>query len=255
MRLIFRSNSLFASILILALTVGCAPKNTSPEKLTPDQLVANYYEAVGGYDAIKAIETLQIRGYYIEPAYDFLIPASILKKRPNYRLIGDIERVGFEEGFNGTAWEYHSDRGLILREGEAKEAILVGAEFDHPFIDAKEKGNELLIIGSRFIGGRNTIELEVTMQVMENPYVASYYFDEDNFLLVAQRKVMPIHAVGPDVEIINLYSDFRPVNGVLFPFASIERNENTFEFLNATIWNEIIANEEIPMETFDPPGD
>ena len=81
-------------------------------------------EATGGYYNLKNIETLTKKGHYNEPAYNIIISAKVQKRRPNFRVIGDVDEVGFEEGFYGQAWEYHKGKGLILSEGEAKEAIL-----------------------------------------------------------------------------------------------------------------------------------
>lgn len=90
---------------------------------------------------------------------------------------------------------------------------------------------------------------------MDSDYITNFYFDANSSLLVGQRKVMPIHAAGDDVDIIVHYSDYRTVNGVLFPFSQIERNEKTGRFLNASIWSELVANIDIPKDAFDPPID
>ena len=109
--------------------------------------------------------------------------------------------------------------------------------------------------GLKKIMGIETHDLEVIIKVMDSEYHANYYFDINSHLLVAQRKVMPIHARGDDVDILVGLSDYKSVDGVLYPFTHIERNEKTGEFLNATIWNGILANKDIPMHTFNPPNE
>lgn len=97
-------------------------------------------------------------------------------------------------------------------------------------------------------------DIQVNIHVMQSEYITNFYFDKHSYLLVGQRKIMPIHATGDDVEIIVSYSDYRKIGGLLYPFSQIERNVKTGEFLNATIWSKIEPNVNIPLSTFDPPS-
>jgi hypothetical protein len=244
----------FTCLISLVFLVGCSSKlENKDQEITASQVINGYFEAIGSYENLKKIETILKQGHYIEPAYNIVLNAKIQKRRPNFRIIGDIESSGFEEGYNGTAWEYHKNKGLILSEGEAKEVIIVSSEFDYPFVDAEEKGHKVSYKGIKYIGAIKTYDIEVTMDIMNAEYITNFYFDIHSYLLIGQRKIMPIHAVGEDVEMIVSYSDYRNISGVLFPFSQIERNEKTGKFLNATVWNEIIINKNIPLSTFDPP--
>ena len=244
----------FTTLTILIFLVSCNSKveKNKYEEITSDQIIKNYYKAVGGYEKIKKIETLIKKWHYVEPAYNIVLNAVMHKKRPNFRVIGASD---FEEGYNGTAWEYHPEKGLILSEGEAKKVILISSDFDYPFIDAEKKGHTLSYKGITSIGGSQTHDVEITINVMNTKYVSNYYFDTKSHLLVGQRKVMPIHAVGPDVDIMVYYSDYRNVEGVLIPFSYIERNKDSGKFLNAAIWSEVIPNKDIPNDKFDPSTD
>ena len=238
-------------LLAIVLLNSCTSNINS--KITEKSIINNYLEAIGGYNNLKRTENIIKNGHYIEPAYNIIINAKVQQKRPNYRVIGQIDISGFEEGFNGKAWEYHRGKGLIFSEGEAKEVILVSSDFDYPFIDAQLKGNKINLKGLEDFDGQRNYNIEVRIPVMGNEYITNFYFDPKSFLLTGQRKVMPIHAVGDDVKIVVKYSDYRSVNGVLFPFSQIERNEESGIFLNATIWSEIITDKEIPLSHFNPP--
>ncbi|MEO0573628.1 MAG: hypothetical protein AAF039_18140 [Bacteroidota bacterium] len=222
--------------------------------MTTDKIVGNYLTAIGGYENLQKVNSLVKNGNYIEPAYNLVLDAQQLRMRPNYRKVGNLERVDFEEGFDGTAWEYHRDKGLIISEGEAKEAIVVASDFDFPFIDAEKKGYQIKLIGTKEIGGLQAYDISVTMPFENTEYVTNFYFDTNSHLMIAQRKVMPIHAKGEDVDFIVLYSDYKAVNGVLYPFTQIERNEKTGQFLNATIWSEMIPNTNLTLQNFNPPS-
>ncbi|MDC6351051.1 hypothetical protein PP178_05760 [Zeaxanthinibacter sp. PT1] len=232
--------------------LGCG-STTESEEMTAEILVDRYTEAIGGRMAIESVSSLEFRGLYVEPAYNIVIPAGILQKRPYYRVVGDLGTVGFMEGYNGTAWEYHEGKGLTLSKGEAREAILVGSQFDHPFLDADKKGNKLVYRGLSEIHGQQLHELEVEMDVAGQAYTTLFYLHPHTYLPVAQLKSMPIHAVGEEVPILVYFSEYRPVNGYLIPFTETERDSRSGKLLNAVFWDEIIPNQEIPLEKFDPP--
>ncbi len=221
--------------------------------ITSNSIIQEYYRAIGGYNKLKNTNKLVKKGHYIEPAYNLVIYAQQLRMRPNFRKVGNLEAVGFEEDFNGSAWEYHEAKGLIISEGEAKEAIIVASDFDFPFIDAEEKGYQLKFNGSKTINGLESYDIEVTIPFENSKYITNFYFDKKSGLLNAQRKVMPIHAKGNDVDFLVSYSDYKRVNGVLYPFTQIERNENTGQFLNATILNELNPNANLLKDDFNPP--
>lgn len=244
----------YIGLAIILLSYSCKNESDIKPITNAESIVENYFDAIGGYEKLKNIKSLIKKGHYIEPAYNIVIPAQQLKMRPNFRKIGDLETVGFEEGFNGSAWEYHKGKGLIISKGEAKEAIVVASDFDFPFMDAKEKGYTLKLNGQKKINGQQTYDLELVMPFENSEYITNYYFSTSTGLLIGQRKVMPIHAKGSDVDIIVLYSDYRDVNGVLYPFSQMERNEKTGKFLNATIWSEFVPNTNITKADFNPPN-
>lgn len=238
---------------------GCdsrATEKNSPD-MTAEQIVQKYTEAIGGYDQLKSIQTLSKKGFYVEPAYEIVWKARIQRKRPNFRVIGvgPTNDANFiTEGFSGVAWEHQQGKEVVYSEGEAKKVILVSNEFDHPFIDARIKGHQLKYKGLKWLGSTKTHDLEVTIDVMNEKYRANFYFDVNSYLLLGKRKTMPIHAVGDEVDIVVYYSDYREVAGVLMPYNYIERNEKTGAFLNANIWEEVVANVDLPDSTFQPPA-
>ena len=107
----------------------------------------NILSSVSYPQNIKKNTTINIEGKYIEPAYGIVWKAKFKKMRPNFKAIGvGGDNADFiREGFNGKAWEYNEEDGVIYSEGEAKKTILVSNEFDHAFIDAVEKGYSITL--------------------------------------------------------------------------------------------------------------
>jgi hypothetical protein len=102
-----------------------------------DDIVARYIAARGGRERIAALTSLVIRGEYREGEY--VSPGAVMAlMRPYYKLVGDPDKpVGeFAEGYDGSAWEYYADPGIVIRTvGAASAAGRHRARFDHPLID------------------------------------------------------------------------------------------------------------------------
>lgn len=235
-------------ILQLILLCLCACKKESKSIDNAENLISAYYDAIGGYDNIKAIKTKIIDGHYIEPGYNLLIKAHMEYKRPYFRIIGDTAS-GFAEGFDGKSWEYNSKKGYYRSEGEAAKATERGSEFDQSFIDYEKKGNKIEFNDKKRIQGEEYYELVLTYP---NGDVKKYYFDIHNFLPQYMTKTMPLHAVGNPIDYLVSISDYRLVGNILMPFAQIERDIHTGKMVNATIIDNIAINKEIPTERFSP---
>ena len=237
---------IFLPIVILIVSCQDKPKITSID--TIEELLSAYYETVGGYDNIKAIESKIVDGHYIEPGYNLLLNAHQEFKRPYYRIVGDTAR-GFAEGFDGKSWEYNKKKGYYRSEGEADKATLRGAEFDESFIDYKEKGYEVEFKGITVLENQEYYEL--LMKYPEGD-VKRYFFDKSNYLPRYMTKSMPLHAVGEPIDYLVSITDYRKVGNVLFPFSKIERNVHTGQMVNSTLTDTIILNEDIPLSLFSP---
>ncbi len=71
--------------------------------------------------------------------------------RPYYQVIGDpaIKNPNLREGFDGSAWEYYGDPGIVMRTvGAAAAATRHTAEFlQDSLVDYAEKGTRVELQG------------------------------------------------------------------------------------------------------------
>lgn len=217
-----------------------------------DEIVARHVEARGGAARLAAIRTIVYRGTYREGAHASDHAAMALM-RPYYKLVGDPEKPDpdFAEGYDGSAWEYYGNPGIVLRTvGAPAAAARHGVWIDGSLVDYREKGSTIDVLGKEPIGGRDAWRLRVTMR---DGFQEDELVDAGSFLLVASRKAAPIHAFGEKVSSETRFSDFRPVDGVLFPFRSEEVEIGTGRVLNAMQWREIVVNRPIDPSVFSPP--
>jgi tetratricopeptide repeat protein len=242
------------SALVLAASILIATKAQAAERLLgADEVVGRYVDARGGAKAISQIRTLIYRGIYHEGKY--VSPhASMAKMRPFYKLVGDPEQLGtdFAEGYDGSAWEYYGDPGIVVRTvGAAAAAARHGLWIEGPLVDYREKGSTIEVRGIEKIGGREAYWLRIRMR---DGFEEDEFIDRETWMPTASRKVAPVHAFGRAVASETRFDDFRPVAGVLFPFAEREVEIATGRVMNEMQWREIVANRDLDPTVFSPPS-
>ncbi|HEX3108556.1 MAG TPA: hypothetical protein VHU41_05645, partial [Thermoanaerobaculia bacterium] len=161
------------------------------------------------------------------------------------RPVGD-----FAEGYDGSAWEYYGDPGIVVRTvGAASEAGRHAVYIDG-LLGYRERGWHVDVAGEEEIGGREAWRLAVTM-----PDGLGYdaFIDAQTWLLIAERKAAPIHAFGAKVTSEERIGDYRDVDGVLFPFEHKEVEIASGRVLNEMHWKSITLNHDLDRAAFSPP--
>ncbi len=186
-----------------------------------DEIVAHYVEAIGGQAAVDAIHSTLIRGVYTENGQSD-DHAVLARMKPFYKIVGDPDHPSneFAEGYDGSAWEFYGDPGIVVRTvGPAAAAARHGLYVMGDLVDYKAHGSRIAVLGIEKIDGRDAYHLRVHML---DGFEKDEFVDAQSWLVVADRKVAKVHAFGADVASETRWSDYRAVNGVLFAFLNRE---------------------------------
>ena len=234
----------FVGLSLLA-TGGSAPLPSA------EAIVAHYIDAIGGRTHVSGVHSLVVRGTYTETGMT-MNGAVLVKMRPWYKLVGDPERTAdFSEGYDGSAWEYYRDPGIVLRTvGPAFAASRHGVAIMGPLVDADAQGSTIRVMGLAKVGDRAAYQLRVHML---DGFEEDEFVDTNTWLLLAARKVAPIHAYGAGIASETRWTDYRPVEGVLFAFHSEEVALATGKTLNAFQTTAIEVNRSFDPAVFSPP--
>jgi hypothetical protein len=238
------------SFVLLAVSVGVAPGAASQPSatyaataapITAQEIVQRYIDARGGLEKLRAIRTLVLRG----AARPNGKPGrQMLRARPFYLSIGS-------EGNDGSPWEAYDEYGLRPRVTDAPGAALRHtAYFDDPLVMSLEPGWGIELTGSERIGDRDAWRLRVRYP---DGFTSESFVDKETRLVIARRINAPVHAFAEPVTSQALLSDYRPVNGVLFPFTLREVDLSTGETMDASTWQSIEANVPLAPSVFSPP--
>ena len=213
-----------------------------------DTIIERHLAARGGREKISALQSLVIRGEYREG--DHVSPnATLALMRPWYKLVGDPDKPikSFAEGYDGSAWEYYGDPGIVLRTvGPASAAGRHRARVDPPLLEYRKPGSTVMLEGIE----KGAWKLRLTF---EDGFGFEMSIDSESYMIVAERGTAPIHAFGESVRSETHFSDFRAVEGVLFPFRSEEVEIATGRVLNTFVTKSITANHPYDPAVFSPP--
>jgi tetratricopeptide (TPR) repeat protein len=237
---------------LLALLMSFSLASASQEKLSLEQIIERHIQALGGQQKIDAIHTIVYHLTYREGT--FVMPDGYMAKMPPYyKTLGDPKnlKVDVNEGYDGSAWEYYSDPGVVLRTvGAAAAATRHGTELIDLLSDAKALGAHAELAGVEAFAGRPAYKLHVTLA---DGFEKDLFVDAQSFLIAGDRRAAPVHAFGAAVRSENHFGDYRPVNGVLFPFNVQEVEIATGRELNSVTMQSITMNEEFDVTYFSPP--
>jgi Aspartyl protease/PDZ domain len=214
----------------------------------PYEILNRAYQASGGLDKIKAQKTTHVEGTIdIEGTGlkgTFVQWGEIpIKNRQDV----DLKILKQSSGDNGQFnWSVdHNGKLQIARDEkslkERKVALLL-AEYDH--LNRNSENFKVTYEGIDTAAGAPCYMVKIANTINENLIVN--YYDTSNFYL------MKTIAKQPDTETKTTFSDYRPVNGILYAFAQRSVSEPTGQ-IASTVFTLIETN--IPVDTalFEPP--
>jgi tetratricopeptide (TPR) repeat protein len=242
-----------ASTGLAASSAAAASHQTSTPAAvaSADAIIDRYIAAIGGQKNLDAIQSMIIRGTYTENGQSG--SGVLARMRPFYKLVGDpLKRsTEFEEGYDGSAWEFYGDPGIVLRTaGPASAAARHGLYILGNLVDYKRQGSSVTLKGVAKIDGRDAYQLRVRML---DGFEQDEFIDAKSWLVVADRKVAKVHAFGVDVPSETRWSDYRTVNGVLLAFLNVEVEIASGKELNRFQTDRIDVNLILSPSQFMPP--
>ncbi len=194
---------------------------------TVDDILAKYYATTGGKVHWDSLQNVRMTGTVLTQGME--IPIQILqtadgKQKVSIRFQGEeITQVAFngEQGWNMNFGTQRPE--LMSPEANANMKQQV-KDFPDAFLNYRKKGYQATLEGKEAIEGKPAYKIKLLKSPFklggqEQENVVFYFFDPENFLLVAMRNTSRSEQTrGASVE--TLLDDYRSVNGLLFPFAS-----------------------------------
>jgi len=219
---------------------------------TVDEILAKHFEAMGGLDKLKALNTVRVTGT-MTMGQGMEAPITLEHKRPDKR------RVEFQvQGMTGIR-AFDGEKSWSLLPFMGKKDPEVGSDednknekedsdFESPLVDWKAKGNTVELAGKEPVEGADAFKLKVTKK---NGNVEYHYLDAETYLLVKTEG--KVRRRGTEIEGESLYSDYKDVNGYMMPF-SIEQGAKGMPARQKMTFAKIEVNVPLDDARFAMPG-
>ena len=165
---------------------------------------------------MKAIQSLEMKFKANQQGLEF--PGKMDLKRPGrLRMEMTIQGKTIVQAYDGkTAWMIMPFLGSpdpqAMSADDAKD-VIEQADMDGPIVDYKAKGNAVELLGKEDVEGSPAYKLKVSLKNGDTEYV---YIDTETGLQV--KETSKRKQQGSEVEVDSYMTNFKPVNGVLFPF-------------------------------------
>lgn len=203
----------------LFLISAAFPSLTSAQTVpaTAADLVRKALDARGGEARIKSIQDQRVTGT-ISFGPNLEGPFFVELKRPG-KLHMEVVIQGqtilrIYDGLGGWLVNpFAGDKGPQPMSGNDLKNIAEESDLDGPLVDYQKKGNKIELLGKDLVDGKPAVKLELATSAGD---VRHYYFDPATFLLLKWEGVRKSEDQEMPVE--SLFSDYRDVNGLKFPF-------------------------------------
>ncbi len=213
-----------------------------------DEILQQHFKTIG-QDKLVTVQTVTMKGKSVQMSME--TPFTTIAKRPDkFRLEVDIQGQKMIQAFDGkkgwmvAPWTGSTDAQEI--PAEQTRFMKWQAEIDGFLYNYREKGLTTELIGKEDLEGTEVFKIKQT-----NPEgdIFTYYLDAENFVILKSEILTKM--MGTEIKQEGYTSNFREVDGMLFPF-SIE-NRTQGQVANQVVVDTIIFNQEINDSVFIMP--
>ncbi len=232
----------FSTLTMLAVSFAAAADLPSGESL-----LDRYIEKSGGAEAYAKAKNMSMSGTVEMEGRNISGTVTIFEEGEKSYTAMDFPGIGkVEEGYDGeTAWEDSALEGPRILDGDEKASAKRAATL--ALITSWRKVyKDAHTSGAADVDGKPAWKVEMTPNEGKPE---TFFFDRDSGLLVRISAVLST-ALG-DIATEATMSDFRPVDGILTPFAITEKAMSQNIVMH---FSKIAYNADIPANRFDLPN-
>lgn len=210
-----------------------------------------HVEAIGGKHRLGLLQSLKVKGHVnIDERW---LNFTLWAQRPNRVRIetraSDHVLVQATDGVN-PPWAMNPEAAKLKPSrmvGDEARGFSNDAEFDDPLVDYEARGFTLDYAGEIEWEGRKTHRILVTRN-----YVDGYYLmlDAETYFITGKQSVRKTE-LGREASIETVYSDFRPVAGIIMPHRFVVKADG--RTLHETVLQKVEPNASIPAGSFTMP--
>ncbi|GMN05253.1 hypothetical protein MTsPCn5_06410 [Croceitalea sp. MTPC5] len=193
---------------------------------TADEIIANYFENTGGMDNWKNMTGMKMTAKVNQQGME--IPLEIYQLKDGRQMtVITFQGKEIKQGvFDGETLWSHNFMTMKAEKSDAEQTAnfkLNTNDFPDSFMDYKEKGYTVELMGKETIDGAETYKIKLVKEPImvdgnQEEDISFYFFDTENFVPIAvQSEIKSGPAKGQTSE--TTMSDYQEVDGMYFPFS------------------------------------
>ena len=190
-----------------------------------EEIIGNYLENTGGAENWENVKGIRMNASINQMGMEIPIEMVQLKDKMYTKI--SIQGQEIKQGvFDGeTLWSTNF-MSMKAEKNDQEDVDNIKnelAEFPDPFLNYKDKGFTVELMGTETVEGSDVFKIKLTKKPMvvdgeEVPNVSIYYFDSENFVpIMVHEEVLSGPGKGMIME--SKMSDYQEVEGLYFPFS------------------------------------
>jgi len=205
---------MFTKAVRVAVAALLAAGTLSAQELTLDQVLARHYEAIGGLDNWKNLQSMRATGrVMLMPGAE--APFVLTVMRP-FKVRAEFTFQGMTgvQAYDGTtAWWIMPFMGVTTPQSmppEMAKDIIGQGDIDGPLVGYENEGHQIELVGLVEVGGTQAYRLKVTLKSGD---VQDYFLDAEHFVPI--RVDGGRTAQGTTVDYETIFSNYKEVGGLM----------------------------------------
>lgn len=227
---------------------------------TADEIISTYFENIGGTENFEKLQGLKFSASINQQG--MVIPIEMIQlKNGKQMTVITFQGKEIKQGvFNGeTLWSTNfMTQTAEKSDQETTDNLKLDMnDFPDSFLNYKDKGYGVELMGKETVDGTETYKLKLTKEPItvdgnKEENISFYYFDIDNFVpIVMEKEIKSGPSKGQIIQV--KFSDYQEVDGMYFPF-SFSQGLKDQEGQTFTI-EKIELNPTVDDSTFEFPKD
>jgi outer membrane lipoprotein-sorting protein len=190
-----------------------------------DEILDKYFEAQGGKAKLQELKGIKMTAKVNQGGMDIPLEIVTLADGRQYVSFSVQGMTGWQNVFDGnTLW---STNFMTMKpeksDAETTENFKVNiGDFPDPFLNYKEKGYTVELLGKETIEGTETFKIKLTRKPItvdgnKEENTAFYFIDAENYVTLLVEQEVKSGPMKGKISQTSM-SDYQEVDGLLFPF-------------------------------------
>lgn len=192
--------------------------NTVPTDITAMDVIENYIKAIGGKEKVATVNTISMEGKMEMQGQ--VVETRLIKKAPN-KMLNEMKMQGMivqKQVFDGEKGFTSGMQGEKDVEGDELKALKIESTLN-PELQYEKLGFKLELIATEEVDNKDAYKIKITNPVGD---IYHSFFDVESGLKVMLKKTTT--TPQGSIDQVQQLSDYKAVNGVLFPYTTTISN-------------------------------